>query len=170
MSRPFFRRCERYLRCGAASLQPLCCRPLFRVCLTVSMIPGILLAGLLFWKSVFYPASVPLPFPGGILLLWVLLSWSTPAFCAAALVSVPPRQGYLRLFPAAAALMLLAGLWCLLLLYHLPFCLCTLCAALTAVLALLSVPAAMRLSFAAGVLLLLCGVWSICLCAVSAGL
>ena len=167
MPRPFSRRCERYLRCTAASLQPFCCRPLFRVCLTFSLVPGILLAGLLLWKSVFFPASVPLSFPAGILTLWVLLSWTAPAVCAAALLTVPPVRGNFLLFPSAAALMLLAGLWCLLLLYHLPFCLCTLCAVLAAVLALLSVPAAMRLSSATGILLLLCGIWNICLCAVS---
>jgi len=67
----FCRRMHRYLFCSFHPLFSALSRPLFFFCFLLAVSPGILLASLLGWKALFYPAAMPHFCRGIFLLLWL---------------------------------------------------------------------------------------------------
>ena len=167
-----FRRCSRKFIASTAQLCSLLCRPLFFFCFLLSLTPGILLASLLGWKAMFFPAAMPhLPW---ILFLpvWLILSCGIPSLSASVVLAMP---SYLTgrcltvLVPVCTMHLLLAFSWSLFLLYHLPPLFCMLAALVSAVSGLLAYRHASRLGAPIGGLMLIFSLWNSCLVLLSFG-
>ncbi|MGM9626311.1 MAG: hypothetical protein ACI3XM_11470 [Eubacteriales bacterium] len=142
------------------------------ICFAAALLPAFLLSALIAWKAVFFPAALPKVIWGLFLPLWILFSAVPPALTAAVLLSFP--AGQIRcvmriLLPACTLLVLLSDLYVLLLLYHITYFLCVLCAAVMAAVSLLCVFHAWRLSMITGLLMLFSCFWNCMLFFISVG-
>ena len=138
--------------------------PLFLLCVSVSVSPGLLLGCMLGWKAIFFPASVPSLAWGLFLPLWTVLSCAVPALCASAMLSV--RHGFCVrqtafAVPVCTMQLLLACLWALCLLYRMPMPLCVLSCVICAVSALLLVRLLWKWYPMLGILMLIGGIWNV---------
>ncbi len=154
-----------FSRCIAASAGALSASlsaPLFLLCVSAAISPGILLACLLGWKAFFFPASMPGVVWILFLPMWLILSCGIPSVIAAALLSARCIcTGWLAvLIPVCTAQLLLSYLWALCLLYRMPMPLCVFSCAVCAVSALLNVRALWRWYPILGTLMLIDGVWN----------
>ena len=163
MIRSTLRRRTKRLLCAMHEMTARMSRPLFVLCMLVSVSPSVLLSLLLFWKSIFFSGAMP-ALPWVLFLpLWLFFSCVIPSFCASILLALPcvlTGRISFRIIPICTGLLLLSFLWALLLFYHMPYPLCALTAALSAVLALSSVPVLYSTFEILSDLLLLCGVWN----------
>ena len=157
------RRLHRHLFCTFHPLFSALSRPLFFFCFLLAVSPGILLASLLGWKALFFPAAVPHLLWGIFLPLWLMLSCGIPALCASAVLSAR-RELCIRQMsvtvPICTMQMLLAFLFALWILYRMPPFFCMLTSAVCAVSALLSVRFAAKWQRGLGVLMLIGGIWN----------
>ncbi len=168
-----FRRSGLRLLCSFAQLYAVLKKPLFFFCFLLPCAPSVLLASLVGWKAMFFPAAMP-AFCWWILLpLWFVFSCAAPALCAAAVLSMPGEHcgRCLSVFvPVCTMQLLLAFLWALLLLYRAPALLCLLTAAAAAIAALLCTGYAMRLCLGLGILWIVSGIWNTFLVFLSAAI
>lgn len=142
------------------------------LCFAAALLPSFLLSALIAWKAVFFPAALPKLIWGMFLPLWILFSSVPPALTAAVLLSFPAGQVrcVMRiLLPACTLLVLFSDLYVLLLLYHITYFLCVLCAAVMAAVSLLCVFHAWRLSMITGLFMLLSCFWNCMLFFISIG-
>ena len=159
----FCRRISRSFR--IAQIQLFCglSKPLFLFCFLTALLPGLLLASLLGWKALLFPAAVPHLWWRLFLPLWVLFSCALPSFCAAVILSSRRdicMRGLFILVPICTLHLLLSFLWALMLLYRMPPFFCMISAAVCAVSALLSVYRTGRQCPPLGFLLLIGGIWN----------
>lgn len=162
----------RKMRCSAGQLYMMLSKPLFFFCMLIAVLPGILLALLLGWKLLFFPASMPDALRGLFLPVWLTLSCGIPALCAAAILALPGLCGkrYLTVHAPIFTMQLLLGyLWALMVLYRFPPLFCMLSALLCGVSSLLSVKRISGLNSLLGCLTFLFGIWNIFLLFLSAG-
>lgn len=137
--------------------------PLFLFCFLLSVSPGILLASLLCWKALFFPAAVPHLCRGIFLPVWLLCSCGIPAFCASAALSARKEYSMRRLsatVPIGTMQLLLAFLFALWILYRMPPFFCMLSAAVSAVSALLSACFTAKWQSGITILMLIGGIWN----------
>ena len=167
----FLRRCRRKFFCSAAQLYSLLCRPLFFFCFLLSFTPGVLLTCLLAWKAMFFPAAMPHLLWLLFLPAWLFFSCSIPSLCASAALAMKAPYSFrclTVLVPICTMQLLLSFSWSLFLLYHLPPLFCVLSAAICSISGLLCFRYASKLCPPVGSLMLLFGLWNVCLLFLSA--
>ena len=167
-----FLRPYRKLISSSAQLLSILCRPLFFFCFIISLTPGVLLAFLLGWKVMFFPAAMPhLPWIC-FLPVWLLFSCAIPALCASAVLAMPAHLSgrcLTVLVPVCTMQLLLAFSWSLFLLYHLPPLFCMLSSLLCTVSGFFAFRYAARLGTPVGALMLIFGLWNVFLIFLCAG-
>ncbi len=129
------------------------------LCLIAALLPTLLLYLLLIWKSIFFPATVPImPI---LLLPFLLMSIIPAALLCAFLLSMPYIQTRCVihiLLPISTILLLLSNIYLLLLIYHVPYVFCIICAAFMVLLSFLALPRAHVFSEAAYLFFLISGI------------
>ncbi|MBE6657772.1 MAG: hypothetical protein E7604_04920 [Ruminococcaceae bacterium] len=166
------RRCTRVLLCSLGDLYAILSKPLFFFCFLIAVSPGLMLAFLLGWKALFFPASMPALLWGLFLPAWLICSCGIPALCSAAVLAMPPRffgHGPCIFVPVCTMQLLLAFLWALMLLYRFPPLCCVLSALLCAISSLLCIGFASRLAAGLGLFMFLGGGWNVLLVFLSTG-